>query len=75
MVMREDAPMSEYVGRQFTGFCGGLFGRESYGDKVIEGFGQDWIVARELDTGDAVFGWHPGADARELLAEIFGENN
>lgn len=40
-------------GATIEGFCGGMFGRESYGSKVIEAVGPDWIVARE--DGHAVF--------------------
>ena len=43
------------VGDTLRGFCGGAFGRESYGDKVVEGIGKDWVVARETDTGQAQF--------------------
>jgi hypothetical protein len=42
------------VGQTLRGFCGGAFGRESYGDKIIEAIGGDWVVARE-DNGDVVF--------------------
>ena len=34
-------------GKTLHGFCNGFFGRDSYGDKVIEGEGSDWIVVRE----------------------------
>jgi hypothetical protein len=36
-----------FTGRVLHGFCGGYFGRDSYGDKIIEGEGTDWIVVRE----------------------------
>lgn len=35
---------------KLQGFCNGFFGRDSYGDKSIEGEGNDWIVAREIDS-------------------------
>ncbi len=34
------------VGDMLSGYCGGCFG-ESYGNKVVEGIGPDWIVVRE----------------------------
>lgn len=41
------------VGSILYGFCGGLFGRDSYANKRVEAFGIDWIVAREMDSGAA----------------------
>lgn len=41
------------VGMVFKGFCNGFFGRDSYGEKRVEAFGYDWIVARE--DGKPVF--------------------
>jgi hypothetical protein len=45
------------VGDTLHGFCGGAFGRESYGDKTVEAVGTDWVVAREADTNEAQFYW------------------
>lgn len=42
------------VGDVLVGFCGGAFGRDSFGHKVVEAIGKDWVVARE-DSGQAVF--------------------
>jgi len=39
------------VGDILKGFCNGWFGRDSYGDKRVEGVGKDWIVARDIVTG------------------------
>lgn len=36
-------------GDKFYGFCNGFFGRDSYGLKVVEAVGKDWIVVREDD--------------------------
>ena len=40
-----------FIGQILYGYCGGYFdgyfGRDSYGDKRIEGFGVDWVVVRE----------------------------
>lgn len=35
------------IGTVLYGFCAGQFGRDSYDDKRVEGFGADWVVARE----------------------------
>lgn len=43
------------VGDVLKGFCGGAFGRDSYADKRVEAVGADWVVARETDSGCAVF--------------------
>ena len=43
------------VGTILHGFCGGWFGRESYGCKRVEALGADWIVAREVKGGQVVF--------------------
>jgi len=32
-----------------AGFCGGMFGRDSYGPKTVLAIGRDWVVAREQD--------------------------
>lgn len=34
------------VGVKFYGYCNGYFGRDGYGTKTVEGFGDDWIVVR-----------------------------
>lgn len=39
------------IGQVLLGFCGGYFGRNSYCDKRVEGFGADWVVAREIGSG------------------------
>lgn len=41
--------MSLKVGQMLYGYCRGVFGRDSYGDKRIESLGFDWIVVREED--------------------------
>lgn len=43
------APRSLRVGDVINGYCGGTFG-DSYGEKVIEHIGPDWVVLRE-DAG------------------------
>ena len=56
------------VGQVLEGYCGGSFGRDSYGDKRIEAIGHDWIVVREdgvpdfTCTGD-------GSDISSVLEE------
>jgi len=35
------------VGDILYGYCGGMFGRDSYDDKRVEAIGSDWVVLRE----------------------------
>lgn len=35
------------VGDTIYGFCYGAFGRDSYGDKIVEAIGPDWVLVRE----------------------------
>lgn len=56
------------VGDVITGFCGGWFGRDSYGDKHVEAVGSDWVVARE-DNGELVFAERPHMDVPAMLAQ------
>lgn len=34
------------VGTILYGYCGGVFGRDSYDEKRVEAVGADWVVAR-----------------------------
>lgn len=43
------------VGAKLYGYCGGTFGRDSYGDKFVEAIGNDWVVVRERDTDHPQF--------------------
>jgi len=43
------------VGTLLYGFCGGHFDRDSYYDKRVEAIGADWVVAREVDSGEVYF--------------------
>ncbi len=42
------------VGTVLHGFCNGFFGRDSWDDKIIEGIGPDWVVARN-SVGEPCF--------------------
>ncbi len=42
------------VGTLLYGFCGGCFGRDSYDNKRVEAIGVDWVIAREIDSGQVV---------------------
>ena len=53
------------VGRQLHGYCDGYFGRDSYGDKIIEAEGYDWIVAREY--GEPIFAIVPPKEKAALI--------
>lgn len=44
-------PNKILVGTSLYGYCGGHFGRDSYGQKRVEGIGVDWVVVREVDSG------------------------
>jgi hypothetical protein len=37
------------VGMVFRGYCGGIFGRDHYGEKRVESVGADWLVVRLAD--------------------------
>jgi hypothetical protein len=37
------------VGEVIHGFCGGLYGRESFGCRRVEAVGADWVLTRTLD--------------------------
>jgi hypothetical protein len=37
------------VGSVLYGYCGGCFGRDSYGEKRVEALGADWVVVRDQD--------------------------
>jgi hypothetical protein len=43
------------VGAVLSGFCGGLFGRDSFGDKRVEAIGFDWVVARNVESDHVEF--------------------
>lgn len=43
------------TGQILFGFCNGYFGRDSYENKRIEAIGVDWIVAREIESGEVLF--------------------
>lgn len=61
--------MNRYLiepGDRIMGFCGGMFGRDSYGEKTVVAVGRDWIVAREED-GTVVLA--TGEDVHERVDE------
>jgi len=39
--------MALQIGQKLYGYCGGVFGRDSYANKRIEALGIDWVVVRE----------------------------
>lgn len=41
--------MTLQIGQMLYGYCGGIFGRDSYEDKRVEAVGIDWVVVREDD--------------------------
>lgn len=42
------------IGDILYGFCGGYFGKV-YWDKRVEAIGNDWVVAREILSGEVCF--------------------
>lgn len=62
-VVAKAAPLR--VGAVLEGFCGGAFGRDSYGEKTVEAIGVDWVVARTREDGDALFAEGPPEDLVE----------
>lgn len=43
------------IGLTLYGYCSGFFGRDSYTAKRVEAFGIDWVVVREIDSGEPKF--------------------
>ena len=43
------------IGDLLYGYCGGCFGRDSHENKRIEAIGADWVVAREIESGEPYF--------------------
>lgn len=58
-------------GDTLYGFCGGHFGRDSYGDKIVVAVGRDWVVVRGADNGAPDF----AAIAPELLTDYLTEQD
>ena len=50
------------VGDLLGGFCGGHFGRDSYSDKRVEAIGNDWVIARDVETGQPHVALFPVGD-------------
>jgi hypothetical protein len=50
----DEQPRPLAVGDVLAGFCGGLFGRESYEDKTVEVIGADYVVARTDRAGGGI---------------------
>lgn len=38
-------------GTTLYGFCSGVFGRDSYNNKIVVGTGAGWVVAKDVGTG------------------------
>ena len=41
--------MTLQIGQLLYGYCGGIFGRDSYSTKRVEDIGVDWVVVRNED--------------------------
>jgi hypothetical protein len=46
------------------GFCGGVFGRDSYEDKIVVAAGHGWLVAKSCNS--AYFYFAQGDDLKTL---------
>ncbi len=64
--------MNIYVGQMLYGYCNGYFG-SSYGDKRIEAFGVDWMIARE-DDGSVVYSLFDSLAEMEQMVEENSED-
>jgi hypothetical protein len=64
------------VGMVFLGYCGGYFGRNAYGEKRVEAFGADWIVARGGLSGKSIYcaTFKSADDMRKCVEEFLKEN-
>lgn len=58
----------KYVDVKIYGFCNGVFGRDSYEDKVIIANGEDWIVVRN-ESGQTEFANFDSSDEMDELIE------
>jgi hypothetical protein len=43
------------VGQTLYGYCGGVFGGDSYSTKRVEAVGFDWVVVREVYGDNPMF--------------------
>lgn len=51
--------MSLLVGHVIAPMAHGEFGRDDYHPKRVEAVGADWVVARDLETGEPMFASGP----------------
>ncbi len=56
-----------FLGSILYGYCDGHFGRDSYDKKRVEAIGVDWVVVREIDSGQVLFA--SGARIHEKLVK------
>ena len=68
MIEQTDNNAPLRVGDVLYGFCGGWFGRDSYGDKRVEAIGADWVVVRD-DTGAPQFASESSGWSIDTLCE------
>lgn len=59
------------VGEVFEGFCNGYFGRDSYSDKTVEAFGDDWVVCR-TERGEVLLATFDGHKSMQNTVENWG---
>ena len=55
----EDDSEPLQAGDTLYGYCGGYFGRDAHGDKLVEAVGPDWVVCRLVGEDPCDDGRHP----------------
>jgi hypothetical protein len=64
--------MSIEIGTLLNGYCNGFFGRDSYGEKRVEGSGVDWVVVRE-ENGEPNFASFESMGDRDYYINLWLE--
>jgi hypothetical protein len=62
--------MSVEIGTVLNGYCNGYFGRDSYGEKRVEGSGVDWVVVRE-DDGEPNCAFFNSKEDRDYYIDLW----
>lgn len=61
-----------HEGERFDGFCSGFFGRDSYGLKVVEAVGHDWLAVRDytFDEKEGIPNMTRFGNHKQMLREV-----
>jgi hypothetical protein len=57
-------------GATLYGFCGGVFGRDSYEDKIVVAAGCGWLVAKSCNSEDFYFAQGDSLKTLESYTEL-----